>query len=163
MKESRSKPSIPRIKTQTLADIQGFGPWLCPSLGKFHVPLYPKDESRRKPKWFDGSQTGADFFFDWSRVGLQHCVRFQLYSKVIWRYIYIHTHIYMPVCMLTCFSRVRLFATLWTVVCQAPLSMEFSRHGFWSGLPFPPPGDLPNPGVKPATPESPAGRQVLYH
>ena len=103
------------------------------------------------------------FFFDWSRVDLQHCVRFQLCSQVIWTKIYIYIHIYMLVCMLTCFSRIRLFATLWTVACQAPLSMEFSRHGYWSGLPFPPPGDLPNPGVKPATPESPAGRRVLYH
>ena len=45
----------------------------------------------------------------------------------------------------------------WTVAHQAPLSMEFSRRGYcWSGLPFPPPGDLPNPGIKPASPVSPA-------
>ena len=37
----------------------------------------------------------------------------------------------------------------WTIACQAPLSMEFSRHEYWSGLPCPPPGDLPNPGIKP--------------
>ena len=45
-------------------------------------------------------------------------------------------------------SRVRLFATLWTVACQAPLSMGFSRQEYWSGLPFPSPGDLPNPGIE---------------
>ena len=39
--------------------------------------------------------------------------------------------------------------------CQAPLSMEFSRQEYWSGLPVPPPGDLPNPGIEPASPESP--------
>ena len=39
-------------------------------------------------------------------------------------------------------------ATLWTVACQAPLSMGFSRQEYWSGLPCPPPGDLPNPGIK---------------
>ena len=50
------------------------------------------------------------------------------------------------------FSDVWLFATLWTVVHQAPLSMGFSRQEFWSGLPFPPPGDLPNPGIEPASP-----------
>ena len=40
--------------------------------------------------------------------------------------------------------------TLWTVPYQAPLSMEFSSKEYWSGLPFPPPGDLPNPGIKPS-------------
>ena len=44
---------------------------------------------------------------------------------------------------------VRLFAALWTVAHQAPLSMGLSRQEYWSGLPFPPPGDLPNPGIKP--------------
>ena len=41
----------------------------------------------------------------------------------------------------------------WTVACQAPLSMEFSRQEYWSGLTFPSPGDLPNPGIKPGSPE----------
>ena len=53
-------------------------------------------------------------------------------------------------------SHVQLFATPWTVACQAPLSMGFSRQLYWSGLPFPSPGDLPNPGVKPASPVLPA-------
>ena len=44
------------------------------------------------------------------------------------------------------------FATPWTVACQAPLSMGFSRQEYWSGLPFPSPGDLPNPGIKLAFP-----------
>ena len=44
-------------------------------------------------------------------------------------------------------SHVRLFVTLWTVVCQALLSMGFYKQECWSGLPFPPPGDLPNPGI----------------
>ena len=44
------------------------------------------------------------------------------------------------------------FATLWTVVCQGPLSMGFSRQEQWSGLPWPPPGDLPNPGMEPRSP-----------
>ena len=47
-------------------------------------------------------------------------------------------------------------ATPWTVACQAPLSMEFFRQEYWNGLPFPPPGDLPNPGVEPASLASPA-------
>ena len=45
--------------------------------------------------------------------------------------------------------------TPWTVTCQAPLSMEFSRQEYCSGLPFPSPGDLPNPGIKPTSFASP--------
>ena len=47
----------------------------------------------------------------------------------------------------------RLFETPWTVAYQGPLSMGFSRQEYWSGLPFPSPGDLPNPGIKPGSPE----------
>ena len=47
------------------------------------------------------------------------------------------------------FSRVRLFATPWTVANQAPPSMGFSRQEYWSGVPFPSPGDLPDPGIEP--------------
>ena len=46
-------------------------------------------------------------------------------------------------------SRVQLFATPWTVAYQAPQTMGFSRQGYWSGLPFPSPGDLPNPAIEP--------------
>ena len=50
--------------------------------------------------------------------------------------------------MLSCFSCIRLFMTLWTVAHQARLSMEFSREECWSGLPFPSPEDLPKPGME---------------
>ena len=54
-------------------------------------------------------------------------------------------------------SHVLLIATPWTVACQAPLSMEFSRQEYyWSGLPCPPPGDIPNPGIEPTSPASAA-------
>ena len=49
-------------------------------------------------------------------------------------------------------SCVRLFATPWTVAYQAPPSIGFSRQEYWSGLPFPSPGDLPDPGIKPGSP-----------
>ena len=52
-------------------------------------------------------------------------------------------------CVLSHFSHVRLFATPWTVACQALLSMGFSRQEYWSGLLCPPPGDLPDPGIEP--------------
>ena len=49
-------------------------------------------------------------------------------------------------------SHVRLFATPWTAAYQAPLSMGFSGQEYWSRLPFPSPGDLPDPGIKPGSP-----------
>ena len=58
--------------------------------------------------------------------------------------------------MLSCFSCVRLSVTLWTIALQDPLSMGFSRQEYWSGLPCPPPGDLPHPGIEPMSPEAPA-------
>ena len=51
------------------------------------------------------------------------------------------------------------FVTPWTVAHQAPLSMGFPRQEYWSGLPFPPPGDLPDPGIEPGSPAL-AGRNL---
>ena len=62
----------------------------------------------------------------------------------------------MCVCVRSYFSRIQLFVTPWTVACQAPLSMGFPREEYWRGLPCPPPGDLPQPGVKPTSLRSPA-------
>ena len=59
------------------------------------------------------------------------------------------------------FSRVRLFVTLWTVARQVPPSMGFSRQAYWSGLPLPPPGDLPD--TQGSNPGLPHCRQTLYH
>ena len=58
--------------------------------------------------------------------------------------------------MLSRFSHVQLFVTPWTIVHQASLSMEFSRQEYWSGLPFPPPGDLLNPGIEPESLKTPS-------
>ena len=44
-----------------------------------------------------------------------------------------------------------LFVTLWNIACQVPLSMGLSRQEYWSGLPWPPPGDLPDPGIEPTS------------
>ena len=64
----------------------------------------------------------------------------------------------MKACMRTCqvASVVSNSATLWTVACQAPLFMGFPRQEYWSGVPFPSPGDLPNPGTEPTSLASPA-------
>ena len=61
----------------------------------------------------------------------------------------------MHACLLSCFTCVKLFVVPRTVVCQAPLSKGFSWQESWSRLPFPPPGDLPDPGLEPAPPASP--------
>ena len=66
---------------------------------------------------------------------------------------------YLCVCVCVCvrthtytLSHVPLFATPWTVAHQAPLSMEFPRHKYWNGLPFPSQGHLPDPGTEPLSP-----------
>ena len=68
---------------------------------------------------------------------------FERVTKIVWL-------------LLSCFSHVQLFAILWTVAHQAPLSRGFSRQEYWSGLPCPSPGNLPNPGNKPVSPVYPA-------
>ena len=64
--------------------------------------------------------------------------------------------------MLSHFSHVQLFAILWIIACQAPLSMGFSRQ-YWSGLPFPPPGDCPSSGVELESPALHADSLPLSH
>ena len=65
--------------------------------------------------------------------------------------------VFVCVCVCVCvLSHVQLFAAPCTVAHQAPLSMEFSRQEYWSRLPFPTPGDLPDPGIKPLSPAFPA-------
>ena len=65
--------------------------------------------------------------------------------------------------VLSSFSGVCLFATLWTVARQASLSMGFSRQEYWSGLLSPPPENPPDPEIKPASHISCISRQILYH
>ena len=60
-------------------------------------------------------------------------------------------YIYMSMCVLRCFHHVQLSGTLWTAVHQSPLSMGFFRQEYWSGLPCPPPGGLPDLGTEPAS------------
>ena len=72
-------------------------------------------------------------------------------------------NIWNCVCVLSCFSSVQLCATLQTVACQIPLSVEFSRQEYWSGLRSPPLGDLYDSGIEPMSLNiSCTGRQVLY-
>ena len=64
-------------------------------------------------------------------------------------FIFPFTQVKVKVKSLSC---VRLFVTPWTVACQPPPSMGFSRQEYWSGWPFPSPGDIPNPGIEPGSP-----------
>ena len=68
----------------------------------------------------------------------------------------VHPHYYLWKMIACVFSHIWLFVTLWTAVYQAPLSMGFSRQEYWSLLLCPPPGDLPDPGIKLMFPASPA-------
>ena len=88
----------------------------------------------------------------------QHNIVKQLYSSLI----KVKLDPYLIPCMRSRFSHAWLFGTPWTVSCQAPLSMGFSRQEYWSVLPFPSPGDFSNPGIK-LLYVSCIGRRVLYH
>ena len=65
-------------------------------------------------------------------------------------------------CVIHCFSHVCLFATLYTIARQSLLSIGFSRQEYWGGLPRPPPGDLPHPGIKPVSLMSPELAGVFF-
>ena len=73
-----------------------------------------------------------------------HCPHFQ---SSLWWSVEVYSAFFFP-----SLSHVQLFATPWTVAYQAPPSMGFSRQEYWSGLLFPSPGDLPNPGIEPGSP-----------
>ena len=81
------------------------------------------------------------------------CLRFSLLFKLFLKWVFVCICMYvwhiLYVYVLSRFSRVQLLPTLCTIARQAPLSMGFSRQEYWSGLPCPPPGDLPYPGIEP--------------
>ena len=85
-------------------------------------------------------------FFIWRDA---FCILFEMI-------LLLYAHSIMCACMLSHFSLIWFFATPWTVALQVPPSMGFSRQEYWSGLPCPPPGDLPDPGIEPTSLISPA-------
>ena len=98
-----------------------------------------------------------------SRTWLSDWTELSTSILVIKEFQWFGKHLPGLVGMLSHFSRVPLFATLWPVAHQTPLSMGFSRQEYWSGLPCSPPGDLPNPGIKLASQVSYISRRILYH
>ena len=88
--------------------------------------------------------------FNLIHVSFQH-IPISLWASIpssLWTWLLLLSHL----------SHIQLCVNLWTVACQAPLSMEFCRQEYWSGLPCPPPGYLPNPRIKPRSPGCIAGR-----
>ena len=74
----------------------------------------------------------------------------------VYVYVCVHIYVYIHMCRHACvFSCVQLFVTLWTVTSQVPMSMGFPSLEYWSELPFPTPGDLPNSGITPISPPVP--------
>ena len=97
----------------------------------------------------DGSPTGSLIpgilqarTLEWVSISFYKREAFYIQLNLNFLHVYLLSH----------FSYVQLSATLWTVACQAPLSMRFSRQEYWNGLPCPPPGNLPNTGIEPASP-----------
>ena len=86
-----------------------------------------------------------------SRRELYHLVEYGWFANFIQKH-----HYHAMMCCVYSVSCVRLSVTTWTIARQAPLSMGLSRQEYWSGLPFPPPGGLPNPGTEPTSPVAPA-------
>ena len=110
--------------------------------------------------WVNNHESG----FSWWRI-LKNFLfgRRLLYNIVLISAVQQHESA-IRACILSHFSRVQLLAALWTGAHQVPLSLGFPRQEHWSGLPFPPPGDLPNPGIEPLVSYvSCIGRRVLYH
>ena len=108
-----------------------------------------------KRPWSTGKPVMLQFMRLW-RVGHDLATEQQTLYKLelLHRRVYIYVALVCE-CMLSCFTCVWLCVTLWIVASQAPLSMWFSRQGYWSGLPCPPQRDLPNPGTEPWSLKSP--------
>ena len=113
--------------------------------------------------FFEGNQSIKS---PWERVC--HCVINQN-NTVIWKTFQVLMLGIITECMLSCFSHPT--AIPWSVACQAPLSMWFSKQKYWSGLPCPSPGDLPDPRTEPtslaiqadSSPSEPPGKPRYYH
>ena len=120
--------------------------------------VYPKLWSRQS--W---THTPSSLWAESCSLGLRWLLWKELSDSVLlsgWPFMFTSADMlrclfFLCLCTLA-LSHIWLFPTLWIVACQAPLPMGFSRQEDWSGLSFPPPGDLPHPGIKPTSLVSPA-------
>ena len=121
--------------------------WL-PEVGHVSIPLVDKDSQNVQTSRYNKDK--------WWRCNVQHDICnwhcCMLYMKAVKRVTTDASESDVKSEWVKSLSRVRLFATPWIVAYQAPPSMGFSRQECWSGLPFPSPGILPNPGIEPGSP-----------
>ena len=103
-------------------------------------------EDPPKVEWFALAAQGLGYELSFGRRIVRTFWWRSMILALLWLYIVIAKKV-------KSLSYVWLFATPWTVACQASLYMGFSRQEYWSGLPFPSPGDLPDPGIEPRSPE----------
>ena len=103
-----------------------------------------------------GIQSGSLFHKEIREIGVSPKIVLECLGNTLGPQCYhplVHQYPFCPCAfMLSRFSHVQLFATLWTIACQASLSKGFSRQEYWRGLPCPAPGDLPDPGIEPKSP-----------
>ena len=107
-----------------------------------HLPPIPPSKLSLRPR-------NIFYFFNWRIITLQYCISFCCIMWISYAF--------------SRFSRVRLFATPWTIACHTPLSMEFSQARILEWVVAPPPGDLPNPGIEPVSPALRAVSLPLSH
>ena len=114
--------------------------------------------------------------FKWKKKNLEHLLASKMKSlqsfctydietfkiPVSWDWRFTGPSLCSSVCVLSQFSHVRLFVTVWTVAHQAPLSMGFSKQEYWNGLPCLPLGNLSDPGIKPVSLVSPASASGFF-
>ena len=103
--------------------------------GAWWAAVYGATQSWTRLKWLSSRLSNSLSFAFQNSFRTINRINHQLFLKKFWS-----------------LHHVQLFVTPWTVIRQAPLSMEFSRQEYWSGLPFPSPGDLPDPGIEPRSP-----------
>ena len=126
--------------------MHGLCTWCRKSIWEKSAPFHDKKKKQLNNLGINGNFLKIiDIYFEW----YQHhvCTRHISFNN--------KGHVWNA-CMLSHFNHVQVFVTLWTVACQDPLSMGFFKQGYWSGLPYHPPGDVPNPGVEPASPAASA-------
>ena len=102
-------------------------------------------------QWWSSLQDGMRNYLDCDTILVG-----SLLSCVYFYFLLIMAHVNTPVCVCQSLSCVQLYVTPWIVAWWAPLSIGFFRWEYWSGLPFPSPGDLPDPRIEPESPVSPA-------
>ena len=168
--QTRDWTQVPHHCRQILYQLSHQG---SPRILEWVAYPFSRGSSSQTRDWTQVSCIAGRFFTRWAtREALQqaHHQKFSSYLppqiKSTWPTLpdphpipLVTTALFSVICVLIC---IWLIATPWTVARQAPLSMGFSRQEYWSGLSCPPPGDLPDPGIEPASPVSLAWQVDLY-